>query len=77
MDQVTQVLTPETPTEAERAAALHQKGGYLYRIDPAYNPAGRVPPEGIQGAWKVAATGEIIGPFERNPKYRAASRDMD
>jgi hypothetical protein len=73
MDQVTESVTKrETPSAAERAAAVRQKGGYIYRIDPEYDPAGRVPPEVIQGAWAVNAAGEIVGEFERNPNYHGA-----
>ena len=62
----------ETPTAAEREAARQQPNGYIYRIDAGYDPAGRVPPEAIQGAWTVDAHGEIQGKFERNPNWKGS-----
>lgn len=63
----------EAPTDAERHAARNHAGGYLYRIDPDCDPHGRVPPEKIQGAWKVDAAGNIVGRFQRNPKCLGAA----
>lgn len=61
---------PIRPTAAERQEARKWPNGYLYRIDLRHDPNGRVPPEGIVGAWQVNAEGKIIGPFRRNENYR-------
>ncbi|MCZ2525923.1 type VII secretion system-associated protein [Streptomyces sp. HB2AG] len=66
--------TPETPpvppvTEALRARAAQQRGGYLYAVDPYFDPDGAVPPYGIVGAWSVDDAGQLAG-FTHNPKYR-------
>ena len=65
----------ETPTAAERRAALNHAGGYLYRLDPDCDPNGQVPPEKIQGAWAVDASGRIVGQFQANPNYRGTFRE--
>nr|WP_223185471.1 type VII secretion system-associated protein [Streptomyces sp. CBMA152] len=57
-------LTPEL-----LAQARHAPGTWLYSIDPAYDPAGQVPPYAIIGAWPVDGNGSP-GPFQRNPNYR-------
>ncbi|MEU2431129.1 MULTISPECIES: type VII secretion system-associated protein [unclassified Streptomyces] len=56
-------------TDELRVQAKAAPGSWLYSIDPAYDPAGTVPPFAIIGAWPVDASGEP-GPFQHNPNYR-------
>ncbi|MFF2330432.1 MULTISPECIES: type VII secretion system-associated protein [unclassified Streptomyces] len=63
-------------TDALRAAARRMTGGHLYIIDPAFDPQGRVPGHGIQGAFRVSPQGEITG-FEANERYRPSPVALD
>lgn len=63
-------LTPELLAQARRAP-----GTWLYSIDPAYDPAGQVPPYAILGAWPVDADGRP-GPFQHNPNYRPSPASL-
>ncbi|MFF4060882.1 type VII secretion system-associated protein [Streptomyces sp. NPDC001668] len=56
-------------TPALRAQAARQRGGYVYAIDPYFDPAGAVPPYGIVGGWSVDHSGQLVS-FTHNPKYR-------
>ena len=70
---------PQFPDEL-RGAAAQAAGGWIYAIDPAYDPRGYVPPEGIVGAWKIGPDGEPTGEFIPNPNHRpttAAPEDGD
>lgn len=58
----------EPPPEAKAQAKLNP-GGWVYAIDGRYDPDGAVPPEAIQGAWRVDETGEIIGEFIPNSNF--------
>ncbi|MDH6569397.1 hypothetical protein M2160_004418 [Streptomyces sp. SAI-117] len=60
-------VPPVTP--ALRAQAAQQRGGYVYAIDPYFDPAGAVPPFGIVGGWSVDGSGRLVS-FTHNPKYR-------
>ena len=60
-------VPPVTP--ALRAQAARQRGGYVYAIDPYFDPAGEVPPYGIVGGWSVDRSGQLVS-FTHNPKYR-------
>jgi Bacterial transcriptional activator domain/SseB protein N-terminal domain len=60
-------VPPVTP--ALRAQAARQRGGYVYAIDPYFDPAGSVPPYGIVGGWSVDHLGQLVS-FTHNPKYR-------
>jgi hypothetical protein len=51
-------------------AAREQPDGWVYEIDPRYDPDGAVPPEGIKGAWKVGPTGVPTGEYQANDRYR-------
>ena len=53
-----------------RRAARNQPGSWLYVIDPAFDPAGDVPPEGIVGAYRVDDRGNLGDEFAENPRYR-------
>jgi len=67
---------PEVPTRPFPpellAEARATPGGWVYAIDAAYAPDGadgRVPVEGIIGAWKVADNGTPTGEYWANPEY--------
>jgi len=57
------------PTPEARAEARQNPGGWVYAIDGRYDPNAAVPPEAIEGAWRVNDAGEIVGEFIPNPKY--------
>ncbi|MCX5194181.1 type VII secretion system-associated protein [Streptomyces sp. NBC_00249] len=61
-------------TEAMRTQAAEHPGSWVYAIDPFVDPAGRVPPYAIIGAWKVDGRGEITDHFKSNPNYRPSPR---
>ena len=52
------------------AEAARTPGGWVYAIDPAWDPAGDVPPEAIAGAWRVGDDGRPTGEHRANPNYR-------
>ncbi|MER6245216.1 type VII secretion system-associated protein [Streptomyces griseorubiginosus] len=56
-------------TEALRAQAARQRGGYVYAIDPYFDADGAVPPYGIVGGWSVDGEGRLVT-FSHNPNYR-------
>lgn len=62
-------------TEGMRAAAKAQPGGWLYSIDPMFDPNGNVPAFAIRGAFAVDERGEI-GVFEANASYRPSPRAL-
>jgi hypothetical protein len=53
--------------------ARRHPDGWVYEIDPQYDPLGAVPPEGIIGAWRVGRDGHPTGEFTPNPKYRQST----
>ncbi|WP_438490799.1 type VII secretion system-associated protein [Streptomyces sp. S186] len=70
------MTTPSSPaavvppvTEALRAQAARQRDGYVYAIDPYFDPNGAVPPYGIVGGWSVNSSGQLVS-FTHNPNYR-------
>lgn len=56
-------------TQALRDAGLQQPGGWVYAIDPAFDPAGEVPPFAIIGAWRVDGHGRVTDEFRANSSY--------
>ncbi|MFI6448316.1 type VII secretion system-associated protein, partial [Kitasatospora sp. NPDC050543] len=52
-----------------RAEAKRRRGGWIYSIDPAFDPAGEVPGWGIIGGWQVDHHGALVR-FWHNPNYR-------
>ncbi|WP_412076335.1 type VII secretion system-associated protein [Streptomyces xanthophaeus] len=56
-------------TEQMRAAARRMAGGFLYAVDPAFDPQGEVPGHGIRGAFSIDTDGEISG-YTANERYR-------
>lgn len=63
-------------TDALRAVATHQRGGYVYAIDPYFDPHRAVPPYGIVGGWSVDNTGRLVA-FSHNPNYRASPAALE
>ncbi len=62
---------PPHITEEMRKQATAMPGAHLYAIDPGFDPAGAVPPEGIIGAYPVDEQGSIVeGGFVFNDRYR-------
>lgn len=50
--------------------AKKHPNGWVYVIDEQFRGEIEVPPEHISGAWKVNGSGEIVGKFVPNPKYK-------
>jgi hypothetical protein len=59
--------------EALLAQARAHPGGWVYEIDDNYDPDGRVPMEGIKGAWKVGEDGLPSGEYWSNHEYKPSS----
>jgi hypothetical protein len=57
------------PARGEIEEAKRYPNGCVYRISGHLDPNGLVPPEAIAGAWRVDASGNIIGEFVANPNY--------
>jgi hypothetical protein len=70
---VRRAARPPLP-DALLAEAAANPGGWVYAIDPAYDPAGRVPPEGVVGAWRIGDDGRPTGEYHANPNHRPAAR---
>jgi type III secretion system (T3SS) SseB-like protein len=65
-------------TDVMRQAAQAKRGGWIYVIDPAFDPNGEVPPEGIVGAYPVDDASNIVEDgFAPNPRYRPTPRALD
>jgi hypothetical protein len=58
------------PTPEAIAQAKLNPGGWVLVVDGYSGAADQVPPERVQGAWKVDGDGEITGEFVPNPKYK-------
>ncbi len=65
-----QPLPPPPITPQMREAARAQPGGWVYAIDPTFDPDGQVPGWGVRGAYRVNGHGVIHGDFVPNPDYR-------
>jgi hypothetical protein len=62
--------TPPRPTsDAARAEAKANPGGWIYEIGGGYDPKGTVPPQAIKGAWKVDDRGEITDEYKANSNF--------
>ncbi len=63
-------MSSETfPSELLAEAQAHP-GGWVYEIDPAYDPNGRVPVSGIVRGWKISPKGIPTGEVWVNPDYK-------
>jgi hypothetical protein len=49
-------------------------GGWVYEIDPAFDPNGAVPGTAIKGAWRVGDDGVLTGAYQANPTYQPTAR---
>lgn len=57
--------------DATREEAKRNPNGWVYVIAGRFGPDDAVPPEAIEGAWKVDESGAIIeGSFVTNPNFR-------
>lgn len=61
-------------TEALRAEAKAHPGGWVYAIDPGFDPSANVPPQGIVGAWQSDDNGNLTADFTPNPRYAPTPR---
>lgn len=43
--------------------------GWVYEIAGSYGPEDALPPEAIEGAWKVDSHGRMTGEFTPNPRF--------
>ena len=50
--------------------AKRNPNGWIYKIDCKYPDGDNIPPEAIEGAWRVNESGEIFGDFVKNDSYR-------
>ncbi|MFB7618300.1 hypothetical protein [Kitasatospora sp. NPDC056181] len=62
---------PDPPLSAEQAEAARAAGGWLYQVDEGHDPAGRVPPHAVAGAWQTDTNGRVLR-FWHNPAYQQA-----
>lgn len=80
MSEQLRVSSPQLPpppvTDAMRAAARNQPGGWVYAIDPAFDPNGEVPGWAVRGAYRVDDRGEVLGEFTPNPNYRPSPQAL-
>src|SRR5262245_19762574 len=62
---------PAAPPTTQEALqyARDNPGGWLYEIDPFFDPAGEGPPHGVVGAWRIDDDGHITEDFQANPNY--------
>jgi hypothetical protein len=58
----------QPPPEAIEQVKLNPNR-HVYMIEGQFGPDDAVPPSAIKGAWKVDASGTIIGDLIPNPKY--------
>jgi|SRR3569833_1126542 len=58
------------PIPSQIAGARRNPGGWVYQCDPQSEPSLPIPPDAVQGAWKVDAYGNVVGEFVPNPSYR-------
>jgi len=64
-------ITPEM-----RANARANPNSWLYVIDEAFDPAGRVPPWAVVGAYPVNAAGDVVEDFHPNDRYRPSPKAL-
>ncbi len=69
-----QARSGRRPSPREVAEARDNPGAWVYVIAGGRDPDGEVPPEAIEGAWKVGPDGVIVGDFVENPRYRPAEQ---
>lgn len=62
------------PSPREMAEARRNPGAWVYVISGDRDPDDEVPPEAIEGAWKVGPDGVIVGDFVENPRYQPSGQ---
>ncbi|GAA2248980.1 hypothetical protein GCM10010430_34490 [Kitasatospora cystarginea] len=62
---------PDPRLGSEQAVLARDAGGWLYKIDEGHDPAGRVSPHAVEGAWQVDSEGVLLR-FWHNPVYGSA-----
>ena len=67
------VETPESPSLEAIAEAKQNPNGWVYKIVGDYGPDDAIPPEAIEGAWKVDEHGNISGEFIPNSNFEPAN----
>jgi hypothetical protein len=70
--------TPKKPkvTREMRANARANPNSWLYVIDEAFDPSGRVPSWAVVGAFPVNAAGDIVEDFHPNDRYRPSPKAL-
>jgi hypothetical protein len=61
-------------SDAAKAEAKANPGGWVYEIGGGFDAEGAVPPQAIKGAWKVDERGEITDEYKPNPNFDPAVR---
>ena len=61
---------PPPITDSMRRSARQMPGGWLYVIDPGFDPNGQVPGEGVVGGYRVDDRGVLTDEWWANPRYR-------
>lgn len=69
---------PKKPkiTREMRANARANPNSWLYVIDEAFDPNGRVPSWAVVGAFPVNAAGDIVEDFHPNDRYRPSPKAL-
>ena len=57
------------PSEKLREEAKLYPDGWVFEMDGDSDPTGFVPPEKIQGAWKVGPDGKLTGEYRPNSQH--------
>jgi hypothetical protein len=63
-------------TDEMRANARANPNTWLYVIDEAFDPNGRVPPWAVVGAYPVNADGDVVEDFHPNDQYRPSPKAL-
>ncbi|PXY31444.1 type VII secretion system-associated protein [Prauserella muralis] len=74
-DEPTVSRTPKITREM-RANARANPNSWLYVIDEAFDPNGRVPSWAVVGAYPVNADGEVVEDFHPNDRYRPSPKAL-
>ncbi|MEU6645911.1 type VII secretion system-associated protein [Saccharomonospora sp. NPDC046836] len=77
-------LVPDEPavnrkpkiTKEMRANARANPNSWLYVIDEAFDPNGRVPSWAVVGAYPVNANGDVVEDFHPNDRYRPSPKAL-
>jgi hypothetical protein len=64
----------QAPPESAKAEARDNPGGWVYEIAGGYDNTEAVPPQAIEGAWRVDEHGEMTGEYKPNANFDPAFR---